>query len=271
MEYRLRRYDGEYRWLLDVGVPRFNADHSFAGYIGSCLDVTERKLAEDALSGICRKLIEAQEQERSRIARELHDDINQRLALVAIGLEQVAQLEQNPSKRVAEVSFRIHELGERVSEIGTEVQAISHRLHSSKLEYLGIVSAAKSFCKEFGDQQKVDIAFAHDEIPRTVPQETSLCLFRVLQEALQNAVKHSGVRKFEVALSASSDAIHLTVSDSGSGFDLEEGMKASGLGLISMVERLKLVDGQLSIDTRPESGTSIHARVPLRKAARAAG
>jgi PAS domain S-box-containing protein len=271
MEYRLRRYDGEYRWLLDVGVPRFNADHSFAGYIGSCLDVTERKIAEDAISGISRKLIEAQEQERSRIARELHDDINQRLALVAIGLEQVAQLEQNPAKRVAEISFRIHQLGERVSEIGTEVQAISHRLHSSKLEYLGIVSAAKSFCKEFGDQQKVDIAFAHDEIPRSVPQETSLCLFRVLQEALQNAVKHSGVRNFDVALSATSDAIHLTVTDSGSGFDLEEGMKASGLGLISMVERLKLVDGQLSIDTRPESGTTIHARVPLRKAARAAG
>jgi PAS domain S-box-containing protein len=271
MEYRLRRYDGEYRWLLDIGVPRFNADHSFAGYIGSCLDVTERKLAEDALSGVSRKLIEAQEQERSRIARELHDDINQRLALVAIGLEQVEQLEQSPNGQAAEFSNRIHELVERISEIGSEVQAISHRLHSSKLEYLGIVSAARSFCKEFGEQQKVDIAFSHDDIPRTVPQETSLCLFRVLQEALQNAVKHSGVRHFDVALRAAPDAIQLTVSDSGSGFDLEEGMKASGLGLISMVERLKLVDGLLSIDSQPDIGTTIHARVPLNKVAGAAG
>jgi PAS domain S-box-containing protein len=271
MEYRLRRYDGEYRWLLDVGVPRFNPDHSFAGYIGSCLDVTERKLAEDALSGVSRKLIEAQEQERSRIARELHDDINQRLALVAIGLEQVEQLVQSPSKPVAEVSNRLRELAERISEIGTEVQAISHRLHSSKLEYLGIVSAAKSFCKEFGEQQKVNIVFSHDDIPRSVPQETSLCLFRVLQEALQNAVKHSGVRQFDVALRAAPDTIQLTISDLGSGFDLEEGMKASGLGLISMVERLKLVNGQLSIDSRRESGTRIHASVPLSRAARAAG
>jgi PAS domain S-box-containing protein len=271
MEYRLRRYDGEYRWLLDVGVPRFNPDRSFAGYIGSCLDVTERKLAEDALSGISRKLIEAQEQERSRIARELHDDINQRLALVAIGLDQIEELQLSPSQPIAEVSIRLRELAERVSEIGTEVQAISHRLHSSKLEYLGIVSAAKSFCREFGEQQKIDISFCHDDIPRSVPQETSLCLFRVLQEALQNAVKHSGVRHFDVALRAVPDSIQLTVSDSGVGFDLEEGMKASGLGLISMVERMKLVNGQLSIDSRRDSGTTINARVPLSKVARAAG
>jgi PAS domain S-box-containing protein len=271
MEYRLRRYDGEYQWVLDIGVPRFNQDGSFAGYIGSCMDVTERKLAEEALSSVSRRLIEAHEEERTRIARDLHDDINQRLALVAISLEQVEQLEHSPSKSVAEGSSHIHEIGQRISEISADIQALSHRLHSPKLEYLGIVTAARSFCKEFSEQHKVEIVFANDDIPHTVPREISLCLFRVLQEALQNAVKHSDVRLFKVELRNASDAVHLTVRDSGSGFDLEEAMKASGIGLISMAERLKLVDGQLSIDSQPNRGTTIHARVPLSKVASAAG
>jgi signal transduction histidine kinase len=235
------------------------------------MDVTERKLAEEALSSVSRRLIEAHEEERTRIARDLHDDINQRLALVAISLEQVEQLEHSPSKSVAEGSSQLHEIGQRISEISADIQALSHRLHSPKLEYLGIVTAARSFCKEFSEQHKVEIVFANDDISHTVPREISLCLFRVLQEALQNAVKHSGVRLFKVELRNAPDAIHLTVRDSGSGFDLEEATKTSGIGLISMAERLKLVDGQLSIDSQPNRGTTIRARVPLSKVARAAG
>jgi signal transduction histidine kinase len=154
--------------------------------------------------------------------------------------------------------------------IAADVQSLSHELHSSKLEYLGLVTAMRGFCKEFSKQQKAEIVFAHDDIPRSVPQEISLCLFRVLQEALQNAVKHSGVRHFDVELRDTSGAIDLTVRDSGSGFDHEGAMKTSGLGLISMAERMKLVDGQLSIDSQPDGGTTIHARVPLSKVARAA-
>jgi PAS domain S-box-containing protein len=237
------------------------------GAVIAFIDITQRKLAEEALSSVSRRLIEAHEEERTRIARELHDDINQRLALVRVGLEQV---EQSPSKSVAEVSSNLHELGQRISEISFEVQAISHRLHSSKLEYLGLVPAARSFCSEFSEQQKVEITFAADGIRSAVPQEISFCLFRVLQEALQNAVKHSGVRHFDVELRDTSGAIDLTVRDSGSGFDVDEAMKTHGLGLISMAERLKLVDGQLSIDSQPQRGTTIRARVPLSKVARAA-
>jgi PAS domain S-box-containing protein len=260
MEFRLRRYDGEYGWVLNIGVPRFNQNGSFAGYIGSCIDVTERKRAEEVLSGVSRRLIEAQEQERTRIARELHDDIGQRLALLTIKLEQ---LQQNSPDLPAELHGHMGELRMQTSEIARDVQSMSHELHSSKLEYLGIANAMKAFCHEFSDQQNVEVVFAHDEVPRTLPQEISLCLFRVLQEALQNAVKHSGVRHFGVELRYESDAIDLTVRDSGSGFDVQQAMKSCGLGLISMAERVKLVDGQLSIDSQPHRGTTIHARVPF--------
>jgi PAS domain S-box-containing protein len=266
MEYRLRRYDGEYRWILDLGVPRFNQDGTFAGYIGSCMDVTDRKLAEETLSGVNSRLIEAQERERARISRELHDDISQRLAMLTIELEQLGQkfFDSPP-----DLLHRVARLRNLSSDLASDVQALSHELHSSKLDYLGISTALGAFCHEFSNQQNVEVAFAHDEIPRTLSQDISLCLFRVSQEALQNAVKHSGVRHFDVELRCAPDAISLTVHDSGAGFDREGALRTKGLGLVSMAERVKLVGGRFSIDTQPHRGTTIRARVPLSKAASA--
>ena len=260
MEYRLRRHDGQYRWVLDIGVPRFAPDLSFAGYIGSCVDITDRKLAEEALSHVSHRLIEAQEQERSRIARELHDDIGQRLSLLVVELER---LQQNSYDTPAEVCVRIDELRKQALEIVTDVQSLSHELHSSKLEYLGIVPAMRGFCKELSQQQRVEIDFQSHDVPNPVSHDISLCLFRVLQEALHNSVKHSGVHQFEARLWGASGQIHLEVRDTGSGFDSEAIKESRGLGLISMQERLRLLDGTLSIESQPMSGTTIYARVPL--------
>jgi PAS domain S-box-containing protein len=254
-ECRLRRHDGQYRWMLDIGVPRFLKDGSFAGYIGSCIDVTDRKLAEDALTNISRNLIEAQELERARIGRELHDDINQRLAMLAVELEQ---LKENP----AEIESRVQELCKSVAELSNDVQAMSHDLHSSKLEYLGVVAGMKSWCKEFGERQRIEIDFNSD-VSSVVPLTVGLSLFRVLQEALNNVIKHSGVKRIEMQLREDSGEIHLVISDLGRGFDVEAASQGEGLGLTSMRERVRLVNGTISIESKPMGGTTIHVCVPL--------
>jgi signal transduction histidine kinase len=260
------RPDGEVIWLEESGHAFFDGQGRVLRTIGMVSDITERKIAEAALSSVSRKLIEAQEKERTRIARELHDDISQRLALLTIELER---LRETSPDLPTEARSRLGEIQKQTAELGSDVQSMSHELHSSKLEYLGIATAMRGFCKEFSEQQKVEIDFRHDDIPSSVPPEVSLCLFRILQEALQNAAKHSGVRHFDVELRCASDAINLSVRDSGSGFDRDDALKTRGLGLISMMERMKLVGGRISIDSQPQRGTAIRAIVPLGKGAAA--
>ncbi len=269
-EFRVVRADGTMRWITARGKFYYVPNGDPVRMLGMAVDITERKLAEAALANVSRKLIEAQEQERSRIGRELHDDIGQRLALLAI---QLQQLHEDPLV-LPEVSTRMGELKKETSEIANDIQFLSHELHSTKLQYLGVAGAMRGFCQEFGEQQKVEIDFQSHDLPSPVPPDTALCLFRVLQEALHNSVKHSGVRHIEVRLWGTSGEIQLTVKDSGAGFDREAAKTSRGIGLISMEERLKLVDGTLSIESQPKSGTTIHARVPLRSGSdsmRAAG
>lgn len=258
MEYRLRRFDREFRWVSDVGVPRYDGVGNFEGYIGSCIDVTERRSAEEALSGISRRLILAQEEERKRIARELHDDIVQRIALLATELHNLQERTRSPASRGI-----IAQMQERVIKLSTDVQTMSHELHSSKVEYLGLLAAVRSFCREFGRTHELEIDFNAHDMPSSVPMEGSLALFRVLQESLHNAAKYSGVKYFQVELWADQKQVHLTISGLGAGFEVEAAMKGAGLGLLSMQERLKLVNGELAITSQPSHGTFVHARVPL--------
>jgi PAS domain S-box-containing protein len=258
MQYRHRRYDGEYRWLLATGVPRFDRHGSFDGYIGSCIDITNERLAEEALTTLGGRLMEAQEQERSRIARDLHDDICQRLAVLAI------ELQQPNGDSLADIQRRSEELVNRTVGILIDVQALTHELHSSKLEFLGIVAAIRGFCVEFSQQQQAaTIDFTFSSVPADLPQGVSLCLFRALQEALRNAVKHSGVQHVEVQLHGTSTSILLTVRDRGRGFNPEVAMRGNSLGLVSMRERVNRVKGAIQVTSKPGWGTEINICIPI--------
>jgi len=260
IEYRLRRFDGEYRWLADFGVPRFESDGTFLGYIGSCIDITDRKTSEESLHTLTGRLISAQEEERARIARELHDDFSQRLALIGIGL---GQLWKKLSPKEVEKRESVMEMLRRTKEMSSDMHTLSHQLHSSKLEHVGLLPALHGLCKDFSQKYKMEVHFSECESPIDVPKDVALCLFRVAQEALGNVIKHSGSREAQVEIHTNAFGISLRISDRGKGFDPSIKNPASGIGLIGMSERLRLVGGRLLVKSEPNRGTEILAEVPV--------
>ena len=258
--YRLRRYDGVYRWMFDVASPRVNGDGSFAGFIASAVDVTDQEMAQEALQKVSGQLIDAQEKERSRLARELHDDICQRLAMLSLKIERVSKGWGHGHLSVPD---QLDQIWHQCSKLTGDVQALSHELHPSILDNLGLATAVKSYCREVSEQNGVLVEFSGGNIPLSLPREVSLSIFRVVQEALRNAVKYSGQKYFQVRLQESSGQLELEVSDQGLGFDTTKTKNGVGLGLVSMAERIYQVNGSFTIDSQPNVGTRIRASVPL--------
>jgi PAS domain S-box-containing protein len=229
-------------------------------------DITERKEAQEKLEktqkelfSLSRHLIQAQEEERRRIALELHDQLGQELALLSIEIEQ---LNRKAPESQAQSAERLQELARHMKEVSSRVQALSHQLHPSQLTHLGLVAASRSLCKEVAQTSGIQIDFSHSDIPDSISQNVSICFYRVLQESLSNMVKHSGAREARVELTGRSGEIQLHVRDSGVGFDPEVRRETFGLGLISMRERVNLVGGELLIGSQPSGGTQIKACVP---------
>ena len=254
--------DSTHRWVTARGEAQRDAAGQVMGLRGTVQDVTERKLVEEALSGVNGRLIEAQESERGRIARDLHDDIGQRLAMVAMTQAQLQGLVNGlPGSEAADC---VKGLQKQTAEIIADVQTLSHQLHPPRLQHLGFVAAMRGFCDELSAQKSATVHFRHDNVPGNVPPDVSLCLFRVLQEALQNAVRHSGARQFDVHVRGTESGVDLAVRDQGVGFDVRTANQGLGLGLTSMKERLKLVGGELFIESRSTRGTTVLARAPIK-------
>jgi PAS domain S-box-containing protein len=260
MEYRLRRSDGKYRWIVDHGVPRFESDGTFCGYIGSCMDITDRKRTEDSLEELSGRLITAQEEERVRIARELHDDFSQRLALLGIGL---GRLWKRRPESEEEERILVQKLWSQTKEITSDVHRLSHQLHSSKLEYVGLGPALRGLCEEISDKYRIQVEFTQRGVLSDIPKDIALCLFRICQESLSNVVKHSQAKQAQAELFSENNEVCLRITDSGLGFDLALRDANVGIGLIGMRERLRLVGGRLSVQSAPMRGTEILAEVPL--------
>jgi PAS domain S-box-containing protein len=256
MEYRIRRYDGEYRWLLDMGVPRYDVGTSFAGYLGGAIDFTVQREAEQTLRELSGKRIAAQEEERRRIARDLHDSVGQRMALVSIRLHELR-------KRVGatgEVAAILDHLWADSEAIAREVHSLSHRLHSAKLDALGLVGAVASECREMSEHGVV-VQFSDHAVP-PVSSDIGLCVFRIVQAALSNVVKHSRASSAQVTMTADRHVLVVKVQDGGVGFVADQ--RVEGLGLVSIRERVRSIGGELKVRSAPGQGTVIEACVPVK-------
>jgi len=235
---------------------------AYLQYAGKQLKLARER--EGQLSGM---LINAEEKERQRIASELHDDYSQRLAVLALGLENV---DEATPVSLSDVHKQLRGLVKSTSELGADLHTLSHQLHSSTLESLGLVPAVAAFCKEFMAHQGIRVGFTSNEIPRSVHPDAALCVFRIVQEGLRNLKKHSGAEEAQVDLRMTGDRLEVTVRDEGCGFDLRKLRQNEGLGIRSMVERAHLLGGKFEIHSQTGKGTTLNAWVPFEPKAKVA-
>jgi PAS domain S-box-containing protein len=280
-EYRMRRYDGVYRWFANTALPRFDPAGTFLGYAGSCLDVTDRVRAESArresegaLRGtlaraqdLAGRLIASQENERSRIARELHDDVNQQLAALCIALSGLRRRVPAGS----DIEHDLAELQERAVQLSDDIRDLSHEFHPGVLRHAGLVAALQSHCGEFRARHHIPVVFRADDGLGSVAPDVALCLYRVTQEALVNVARHARAQQVRVDLgrqpaggNGHGGTLELVISDDGCGFDAVHAREAGGLGLTSLDERVRLAGGTLDILTERDRGTIVRARIPLK-------
>ena len=229
-------------------------------------DITIRQQAEEARMVLAQRLINAQEAECRRVGQELHDSINQTLAMLIMDLERTRRSLIDPSP---DMYAGLTRFSGKLKNLSQDVSDLSHRLHSSKLDLLGLEVAVKALSREFSEQSQINTRCECFSVPENTSPEVSLCFFRIMQEALHNIAKHSQATRIDIELNGTSDCLHFTIFDNGVGFAANAPNAKPGLGLISMRERLHLVGGKLTITTRPGSGTRIEAIVPMAKAIRA--
>jgi PAS domain S-box-containing protein len=257
LECRMIARDGRVVWLHNlISVTRENG--SPREIRGFSIDITESKQNETALRDLTGRLINAQEEERRRVARELHDDLNQRMALLSIALGQLSKI-TTPS----DLGRRLKSVQNQAREISADIHRLSYKLHPSKLDYLGLAPAVKSLCQEFSALGDLEVEFQQSDLPEDLPKDVTLCIFRIAQEALRNCAKHSGADAAQVTLETSDQAIRLMVSDAGCGFDLDSEAMKQGLGFTSMRERLRIVGGTMDVRSSPMCGTVIQVSVPV--------
>ena len=257
LEYRMIAKDSRVVWLHNL-VSVIREDDRPKTIRGFSIDVTESKAKEAALRDLSGRLINAQEEERRRVARELHDDLNQRMALLSMELALLGQIE-----KPVDLNRRLECLQNEAREISADIHRISYQLHPAKLDQLGLAAAVRSLCQELSAKEKLKVEFQQSGFPADLPKDVTLCVFRIAQEALHNCVKHSGAAMARVVLETTSEEIRLSVSDDGRGFEMDSEAMKKGLGFTSMRERLRSVGGEMQVHSQPRHGTVIEVSIPL--------
>lgn len=276
-EFRVRRFDGQYRNMVSEGAPRFSPSGEFLGYAGSLNDITERKQAEEGLRlanaslareleertrkeqeilALSTRLIDVQEEERKRLARELHDDLNQRIAALSIAM---GNLKRHIPEQYEEARAQSDRIQRNLVLLAELVRRISHELHTAVLQYSGLRAALEAYCEEMtGLRISLRIEGAVDE----ASAPAALCIYRIAQEALQNVAKHAGVDSATVELRREGERLHFRISDAGLGMEAGASEKSTGLGLVSIAERARLAGGSARFESRPGEGTTVIVDIP---------
>jgi len=265
---------GRVRWLQTVKRPLDRRNGRAQQVLGSATDITawreaKEKLRESEsallrsqqqLRALAGRLMAAQEEERRRLARELHDDLSQRLAALAIG---AGNLEQQFQSTDSSVLKKLREMKELAVQLSDDVHGISRQLHPSILEDLGLVDALESECRSFSKLHSIEVHFHAENLPGNLRNDLALALYRITQEALHNIAKHAHVHSAEVHLTCDGSTIQLTIRDGGRGFDRNDAQEQKGLGLASMEERARLLDADFRVESAPGTGTTLSVRAPL--------
>jgi PAS domain S-box-containing protein len=257
VEYRVVGADGCVRWIASRGRV-INAPGRPDRLMGVSVNITERKRAEETIRNLGGRLIAAHEEERARLARELHDDVIQRLACLAIDVASFKPLASAPS-----MDATLRRVQEGLAQLSEDVHALAYRLHPSVLSDMGLAEALRGECERFSRQESVPLNVTFREIPESVPRDAELCLFRVVQEALRNVARHAEAEKVEVSVRGSDDGLQVAVLDDGTGFDPAAPVDHPALGLTGMRERVSLLGGVLDIESAPGKGTTVVVWVPL--------
>ncbi len=247
---------GVERWILDTGLPRFSGK-DFDGYVGSAVDITRLGQARAELSNLSRHLMQAQERERAALAKTLHEDVCQRIMALTLRLHNLQGAAPD-----GEVQAVVADISEKLASLVGEIAAVPDPVHQ-RLELLGLTTAARGFCQDLSARSDVAVHFQDEDVPRYLPSDIALALFRVLQEAAVNAVVHSAAREVWVSVRGTAAEIRLQIVDRGVGFDTQRAVPSGGVGLVAIRERLKLVNGDSVIVSRPGEGTRVEAWVPL--------
>ena len=270
-EYRLVVPGGGTRWVAARGRREFDRDGKPLRMRGVTIDITKRRQAEEAARELSGRLINAQEEERSRLARELHDDVTQRLALLAI---DAGRGERNLPSAAGGTAMRA--MRESLIRLSEDVHALAYRLHPSILEDLGLIEALKTECERFGRVASIPVDLKAQEVPDPLPHAVALCLYRIAQEALRNVGRHARASAVQVSLRRLDGGVQLAVRDNGAGFDPAQQRDRPSLGHASMRQRIYQLNGELEVESAPGHGTTVLAWVPLKEeqsepSARAAG
>jgi len=255
MEYRLKRADGQYRWLVDTGVPRFGPTGDFLGYIGSCVDISERKQNEQALQHLTARLFMLQDEERQRVAAELHDGLGQSLAIIKNRAQMGLQNQANPDR----IMEQLEEISATATASILEVREIAHNLRPYELDRLGLGAAIESMVERVSNSTSMRLTADLERLGDLLSPEAETSVYRIVQEALNNVIRHSKATAARIEIRASEGKMTISIQDNGKGFSISagNGHNVSGFGLAGIAERVRGLGGFFEIISPPEGGTTL--------------